>query len=72
MTFRTLYLVRLLAFSLFLGAGARQMATAADPPHYALISRGDAAGPYQAFPDVCRLPDGKLARLPCTNLAQIR
>ncbi len=27
---------------------------------YQMISRGEAAGPYQAFPDVCRLPGGDL------------
>ncbi len=27
---------------------------------YQVISRGEAAGPYQAFPDVCRLPNGDL------------
>ncbi|QDT73111.1 BNR/Asp-box repeat protein [Lacipirellula limnantheis] len=33
----------------------------ADSPKHAVISRGEAAGPYQAFPDVCRLPNGDLA-----------
>lgn len=31
-----------------------------EEPPYLLISRGEAAGPYQAFPDVCRLPNGEL------------
>lgn len=31
------------------------------PPLYKIISRGEAAGPYQAFPDVCRLANGDLA-----------
>ncbi len=35
-------------------------ALADDPLPYQVISRGEAAGPYQAFPDVCRLPDGDL------------
>lgn len=29
-------------------------------PPYQVISRGEAAGPYQAFPDVCRLKNGDL------------
>lgn len=33
----------------------------ADLPKYSVISRGVAAGPYQAFPDACRLPNGDLA-----------
>lgn len=45
----------------FLACRATHSATAADPPKYTVISRGDAAGPYQAFPDVCRLPNGDLA-----------
>ncbi len=44
-----------------LGWCATHSAAAADPPKYATISRGGEAGPYQAFPDVCRLPDGELA-----------
>ena len=31
------------------------------PPLYKIISRGEAAGPYQAFPDACRLANGDLA-----------
>ncbi|MEX2114521.1 MAG: exo-alpha-sialidase [Pirellulales bacterium] len=31
-----------------------------EPLPYQIISRGEAAGTYQAFPDVCRLPDGDL------------
>ena len=31
-----------------------------DPAPFQVISRGTAAGPYQAFPDVCRTPDGDL------------
>ncbi len=31
-----------------------------EPFPYQIISRGEAAGPYQAFPDVCRLPNGDL------------
>jgi BNR repeat-like domain len=34
---------------------------ASDDPTSLVISRGEAAGPYQAFPDVCRLPGGDLA-----------
>jgi hypothetical protein len=30
-------------------------------PPYRVISRGEAAGPYQAFPDACRLANGDLA-----------
>jgi len=30
------------------------------PPLYKVISRGEAAGPYQAFPDACRLRNGDL------------
>jgi hypothetical protein len=30
------------------------------PPIYKIISEGDAAGPYQAFPDICRLTNGDL------------
>jgi len=29
-------------------------------PLYQIISRGEAAGPYQAFPDACRLDDGDI------------
>jgi hypothetical protein len=35
-------------------------AAAAEPPQHLVISRGEAAGPYQAFPDVCRLPGDDL------------
>jgi hypothetical protein len=31
-----------------------------EPFPYQVISRGEAAGPYQAFPDACRLPNGDL------------
>lgn len=31
-----------------------------ESPPYQVISRGEAAGPYQAFPDVCRLKNGDL------------
>jgi hypothetical protein len=31
-----------------------------EQPPYKVISRGPAAGPYQAFPDVCRLKNGDL------------
>ena len=30
------------------------------PPLYKIISRGDAAGPYQSFPDACRLQNGDI------------
>lgn len=30
------------------------------PPLYRVVSRGEAAGPYQAFPDACRLANGDL------------
>jgi hypothetical protein len=30
------------------------------PPLYKVISRGEAAGPYQAFPDACRLQNGDI------------
>jgi hypothetical protein len=30
------------------------------PPLYRIISRGEAAGPYQAFPDACRLQNGDI------------
>lgn len=53
-------LISLVALGLCLG-DARQTATAADAPPYQVISRGDSAGTYQAFPDVCRLPNGNLA-----------
>ena len=53
--------VGLSAMGLLLGIGPQQSATATEPPKYAVISRGEAAGPYQAFPDVCRLPGGDLA-----------
>jgi len=33
---------------------------AEESPPYKVISRGEAAGPYQAFPDVCRLANGDL------------
>ncbi|MGD9723002.1 MAG: exo-alpha-sialidase [Pirellulales bacterium] len=36
-------------------------ALAIEPQRIQVISRGEAAGPYQAFPDVCRLPNGELA-----------
>jgi hypothetical protein len=58
---RTIYPIHLLAVGVILGAGVRQLALAAAPPHYAVISRGEVAGPYQAFPDVCRLLNGNLA-----------
>ena len=61
MTRRTICLINLFSVVSFLGIGARQSATAADPPQHAVISRGEAAGPYQAFPDVCRMPSGDLA-----------
>lgn len=50
-----------LIIGVLLACRATHSAAAADPPKYAVISRGDAAGPYQAFPDVCRLPNGDLA-----------
>lgn len=31
-----------------------------ETPPYKIISRGDAAGPYQAFPDACRLRNGDI------------
>ncbi|MGD9519869.1 MAG: sialidase family protein, partial [Armatimonadota bacterium] len=31
-----------------------------EQPPYKIISRGEAAGPYQAFPDACRLSNGDL------------
>jgi len=31
-----------------------------ETPPYKIISRGQAAGPYQAFPDACRLPNGDI------------
>ncbi len=31
-----------------------------EEPPYKIISRGDAAGPYQAFPDACRLANGDI------------
>jgi hypothetical protein len=45
----------------FAVVAAGEAATAADEQQYNVISRGEAAGPYQAFPDVCRLPGGDLA-----------
>lgn len=30
------------------------------PPQFVVISRGALSGPYQAFPDICRLPNGDL------------
>jgi len=30
------------------------------PPLYKVVSRGEAAGPYQAFPDACRLSNGDI------------
>jgi hypothetical protein len=53
--------VGLSAMGLLLGIGPQQLATATEPPKYAVISRGKAAGPYQAFSDACRLPNGDLA-----------
>lgn len=41
-------------------ASAPQTLVAADAPSHLVISRGEAAGTYQAFPDVCRLPNGDL------------
>lgn len=52
------------AFALLtLSALGSATATADDnaAPPYQTISRGQSAGPYQAFPDVCRLPNGDLA-----------
>src|SRR5262245_60662099 len=56
-----IYLFGALFIGLLLGVDGRQTMMAADQPLYAVISRGEAAGPYQAFPDVCRLPTGDLA-----------
>lgn len=50
----------LVAAALCLAAGRLTPVAAADAPHHQVISRGHAAGPYQAFPDVCRLPSGDL------------
>jgi hypothetical protein len=50
-----------IANALFFVLGARQPATAAEPIKYTVISRGELAGRYQAFPDVCRLQSGDLA-----------
>ena len=57
----SLFLRAWFIIGVFLACRATHSATAADPPKYTVISRGDAAGPYQAFPDVCRLPNGDLA-----------
>jgi hypothetical protein len=54
-------LLGLSASLLPLAATAWQAACAAEPPQHIVISRGEAAGPYQAFPDACRLPSGDLA-----------
>ena len=53
--------VGLSAMGLLLGVGPQQSTTATEPPKYVVISRGEAAGPYQAFCDVCRLQGGDLA-----------
>jgi hypothetical protein len=50
-----------IAVGLFPNFSAGQTDAASDEPKYIVISRGDLAGPYQAFPDVCRLPNGDLA-----------
>jgi hypothetical protein len=60
MTFHPAFMIRLFAIALCCIVGAQQAATAADKTEHAVISRGKAAGPYQAFPDVCRLPTGNL------------
>ncbi len=49
-----------LAFGLSLWLDAGPSAIAAAAPSHLVISRGEAAGTYQAFPDVCRLPSGDL------------
>ncbi len=53
-------ILSLFCLGLWLSPIARPTAMA-DPPKHAVISRGAAAGPYQAFPDACRLPNGDLA-----------
>jgi hypothetical protein len=42
------------------GALATPAFAGAEGAGHQVISRGDAAGPYQAFPDVCRAADGSL------------
>jgi hypothetical protein len=41
-------------------AAGQLVAAADEPPPFKIISRGPAAGTYQAFSDVCRLPGGDL------------
>lgn len=49
------------SFASGLALGAESAAGASPPPPPPrVISRGDAAGPYQAFTDICRLPNGDL------------
>lgn len=54
-------LIGLLGIGLSISIGVRPFALAADPSRHIVISRGEAAGSYQAFPDACRLPNGNLA-----------
>ncbi len=61
MSRRAACLIGLFAIGLLLSIGPQQSATATEPPKHVVISRGEAAGPYQAFSDVCRLPSGDLA-----------
>lgn len=55
------YFAALLSLGVLPAVGAGQSLAASDSPRHAVISRGKEAGPYQAFPDVCRLPNGDLA-----------
>ncbi|MEX0675910.1 MAG: sialidase family protein [Pirellulales bacterium] len=53
--------MRTVWLTIMLVVAALRVAAAADEPlQYKIISRGPSAGTYQAFPDVCRLPDGNL------------
>jgi len=42
------------------GQSAGAEAKAGQPPDYRIISRGAAAGTYQAFPDACRAANGDI------------
>lgn len=52
--------MRIAWLSLVLAWAAAHSAAGANEQPYRIISRGKAAGTYQAFPDVCRLPGGDL------------
>lgn len=58
---RPLFATRLVVVALAATLAGQLFAAETPAPSHVVISRGEAAGPYQAFPDACRLADGSLA-----------